>query len=111
MRSATPTLDWCSRGRTWLLALLVGGFVAGASGAQTDAGSVDAAAEPPADVAIDAVPGDESAEAASDLVPAEPVDRIAAGEQALKTNISEFGSRSVQAAEAHIDLANAQREA
>ena len=85
--------------------------MAGASGAQTDAGSVDAAAEPPADVAIDAVPGDESAEAASDLVPAEPVDRIAAGEQALKTNISEFGSRSVQAAEAHIDLANAQREA
>ncbi|HSC15710.1 MAG TPA: TonB family protein, partial [Gammaproteobacteria bacterium] len=73
--------------------------------------SVDPAAEPPADVAGDAVPGDESAETAPDLVPAEPVNRIAAGEQALKTNISEFGARSVQAAEAHIDLANAQREA
>jgi TonB family protein len=109
MRSATPTLDRCSRGRTWLLAWLVCGLVAGASAAQT--GAVDPAAQPPAELEIDADAGDESAEAAPDLVPAEPVDRIAAGEQALKTNISEFGERSVQAAEAHIDLANAQREA
>jgi TonB family protein len=111
MESATPTLDRCSRGRTWLLAWLVCGLVAGASAAQTDAGAVDAAAEPPAEVEIDAAAGDESPEAAPDLVPAEPPDPIAAGERALKTNISEFGERSLQAAEARIDLANAQREA
>jgi TonB family protein len=111
MRSATPTLDWCSRSRTWRFAWLVCGLVAGASTAQTDAGAVDPVAQPPAEVEIDAGGGVDSTEAAPDLVPAEPADRIAAGEQALKANVSEFGSRSVQAAEAHIDLANAQREA
>jgi TonB family protein len=105
MRSATPTLDWCSRGRTLLLAWLVCGVIAGASSAQTDAGPLEPAAQP-ADTDTD-----DGADAAPELVPAEPVNRIAAGEQALKSNISEYGSRSLQAAEAHIDLANAQREA
>jgi TonB family protein len=106
MRSATPTLDWCSRGRTWLLAWLVGGLVAGASSAQTDA-AVDTAAQPPAAADVDAQADDD---AAPELVPAEPTDRVAAGEQILKANISEFGARSLQTAEAHLDLANAQRE-
>ena len=104
MRSATPTARWCSRGRTWLLAWLVCGTFAGAVYSQTDAG---AAAQPRAA----AQPANEASAAAPDLVAAEPVDPVAAGERRLKSNITEFGERSVQVAEAHLDLANAQREA
>ena len=112
MRFATPTARWCSRGRTWPLAWLVCGTTAFATYAQSDAGAAGSAAQRSDDVdhAVAQAPGDASAEA-RDLVPAKPADPVAAGEQLLKSNISEFGARSVQTAEAHLDLANAQREA
>jgi TonB family protein len=84
MRFATPTARWCNRGRTWLLAWLGCGAMASATYAQSDA---------------------------RDLVAAEPADPVAAGERLLKSNISEYGARSLQVAEAHLDLANAQRQA
>jgi len=111
MRSATPTARWCSRGRTWLLAWLVCGTAAAAS-AQSDAGAAETVAQPRIDVdnVVVQVAEDDSA-AGRDLVAAKPADPVAAGEQLLKSNISEFGARSLQTAEAHLDLANAQREA
>jgi TonB family protein len=48
---------------------------------------------------------------APELVVAEPVDPVAAGEKLLQSNIREFGPRSLQTAEAYIDLGNAQRQA
>ncbi|HET7608173.1 MAG TPA: TonB family protein [Gammaproteobacteria bacterium] len=111
MRSATPNSRWCSRGRTWLLAWLMCGAIASAPSAQTDAGATEPAAQPRAlDDAVAQAP-DEAPADAPDLVPAEPVDPVAAGERLLKSNIAEFGADSVQAAEAHLDLANAQRAA
>jgi TonB family protein len=112
MRSATPTISRCNRGRSRLLAWLAGAILASAGNAQTEAGVTDDAAQPPADTGVerDAAPpqGDN---AAPDLVPAAPVDPIKAGEQLLKSNLGEYGARSLQAAEAHLDLANAQRAA
>ena len=112
MRSATPTISWCSRGRTRLLAWLAGGAFACTAFAQIDGAVTGAVAEPPADTDVVSVlvptQGDD---AAPDLVPAEPVDPVKAGEQLLKSNIAEYGARSLQAAEAHLDLASAQREA
>ena len=112
MRSATPTARWCSRGRTGLLAWLVCGAAASAASAQSDARAAEPAAQPRIDVdnVVVQVADDDSAEA-RDLVAAKPADSVAAGEQLLKSNISEFGARSLQTAEAHLDLANAQREA
>src|SRR5262245_36982006 len=109
MSSATPTIFRCSRGRTWLLAWLVSGVFASAAYAQTDAGAATTVAQPPADTGVDrVVPAQENA--APELVAAEPVDPVKAGEQLLKSNIAEYGARSLQVAEAHLDLANAQRE-
>lgn len=112
MRSATLTNARCSRGRTGLLAWLVGALFAGVGYAQPDAGASPSAAEPPADSggASVVVPAPDSGDAA-DLVPAEAVDPVKAGEQLLKSNTAEYGARSLQVAEAHLDLANAQREA
>ena len=112
MRSATPTARWCSRGRTWPLAWLVCGAAASAASAQSDARAAEPAAQPRIEVenVVVQVADDDSA-GARDLVAAKPADPIAEGEQLLKSNISEFGARSLQTAEAHLDLANAQREA
>jgi TonB family protein len=112
MKSATPTARWCSRGRTWLLAWLVCGAAASAASAQSDARAAEPAAQPGIEVdsVVVQVADDDSVEA-RDLVAAKPADPVAAGEQLLKSNISEFGERSLQTAEAHLDLANAQREA
>src|SRR5262245_42148385 len=113
MRSATPTASWCSRGRTWLLAWLVGGVFAGAASAQSDAAAAEPAAQLPrteVDNVVVQAAEDDSADA-RDLVPAKPADPVAAGEQLLKSSISAYGARSTQTAEAHLDLANAQREA
>lgn len=111
MRSATLTNSWCSRGCTRLLACFVGAVLAGAGYAQTDAGASTAVAQLPADTggASVVVPAP-VADDAADLVPAEPVDPVKAGEQLLKSNVAEYGARSLQVAEAHLDLANAQRE-
>jgi TonB family protein len=85
---------------------------AGAGYAQTDAGASGAAAQPPADTgrATVVVPAP-NADDAADLVPAAPVDPVKAGEQLLKSNTAQYGARSMQVAEAHLDLANAQRQA
>jgi len=101
-----PTIPRSSRGRTWLLAWLVGGAFASGAFSQTGAVATEPAAQPPG------VAGAAQSDAAApDLVPAEPVDPVAAGEQLLKSNIAQYGGRSLQVAEAHLDLANAQREA
>jgi len=106
MTPAMPTIPRSSRGRTWLLAWLVGGAFASGAFSQTGAVATEPAAQPPG------VAGAAQSDAAApDLVPAEPVDPIATGEQLLKSNIAQYGGRSLQVAEAHLDLANAQREA
>ncbi len=110
MRSATPTARRCTRGRTWLLAWLACGTIAGAGYAQTDAGAIEPAAQPRVpDNSVTQRANDAGVDA-TDLVPARPVDPVAAGERQLKSNISEYGARSLQTAEAQLDLANAQRE-
>lgn len=53
------------------------------------------------------VEGDE----ASDLVVAEPVDPVTAGEQLVASNTAEFGRRSLPTAEAYMSLGDAQRQA
>src|SRR6185503_19438825 len=96
MTSATPTARWCSRGRTWLLAWLVCGDAASAASAQSDARAAEPAAQPRIDIdsVVVQVADDDSAEA-RDLIPAKPADPVAAGERLLKSNISEFGARSL----------------
>lgn len=112
MRPATLTNSWCSRGRRRLLAWLFGAVLASAGYAQTDAGASTTVAQPPADTGgASVVVAAPNADDAADLVPAEPVDPVKAGEQLLKSNIAEYGARSLQVAEAYLDLANAQREA
>ena len=111
MRSATPTISWCSRGRTRLLAWLVGGVFGCTAFAQPDGASTDAAAQPPANTGVESVIVPPQGDDARDLIPAEPVDPVKAGEQLLRSNTAEYGARSLQVAEAHLDLANAQREA
>ena len=111
MRSATPTISWCSRGRTRLLAWLVGGVFGCTAFAQPDGASTDAAAQPPANTGVESVIVPPQGDDARDLIPAEPVDPVKAGEQLLRSNTAEYGARSLQVAEAHLDLASAQREA
>jgi len=111
MRSATPTISWCSRGRTRLLAWLVGGVFGCTAFAQPDGASTDAAAQPPANTGVESVVVPPQGDDARDLIPAEPVDPVKAGEQLLRSNTAEYGARSLQVAEAHLDLASAQREA
>jgi len=113
-------------GRDWMLAWLACGSLASMSGiAQTD---VDALEEPvaqpatqpvqpttpysgeSADPATEIVPGTDSGDAAN-LVLTEPPDPIASGERQVASSIAEFGRKSLQAAEAYIDLADAQRQA
>jgi len=109
MTPAMPTIPRSSRGRTWLLAWLVGGAFASGAFSQTGAVATEPAAQPPAGSGVAGAA--QSDAAAPDLVPAETVDPVAAGEQLLKSNIAQYGGRSLQVAEAHLDLANAQREA
>lgn len=125
MDSAPATDSSCRRGRERLLAWLVCGVFTSAAHAQPDAGvtepagvtdpasEIDAAAtravvEPPADGGA-AQPGGASA-AEPELVVAEPVDPVAANEKLLASNIAEFGRRSLQTAEAYLDLGDAQRQ-
>jgi TonB family protein len=110
MMRAIPTIPRSSRGRTWLLAWLVGGVFASGAFSQTGAGATEPAPQPPAATdAAGAAPAQDAG--AADLIPAEQVDPVAAGERLLKSNIAQYGDRSLQVAEAYLDLANAQREA
>ncbi len=112
MTSAMPTIPRSSRGRTWLLVWLVGGAFASGAFSQTGAvATAEPTAQPPAGTGAAGAPPEQGDAAAPDLIPAAPVDPVAAGEQLLKSNIAAYGGRSLQVAEAHLDLANAQREA
>jgi TonB family protein len=111
MTSAMPTIPRSSRGRTWLLVWLVGGAFASGAFSQTGAVATEPAAQPPAGTGAAGAAPEQGDAAAPDLIPAAPVDPVAAGEQLLKSNIAQYGGRSLQVAEAHLDLANAQREA
>jgi TonB family protein len=128
MTSAMISRSELRSGRSRLLAWLVCGLMAGAGHAQTGpapsdavvpaappaAGGADAPAGAPADTPTEApadVAGTAAIDDAADLVPAEPVDPIVAGEQLLASNIEEFGRVSLQTAEAYIDLAEAHRQA
>jgi TonB family protein len=111
MTSAMPTIPRSSRGRTWLLVWLVGGAFASGAVSQTGAVATEPAAQPPARTGAAGAAPEQGDAAAPDLIPAAPVDPVAAGEQLLKSNIAQYGGRSLQVAEAHLDLANAQREA
>lgn len=137
MRSATTSARRVRRRHGWLLAALFGSSLATAAAAQpdvgtgadagtADTGSVDAGnadvgtagfgtvdggtTVPPGDVA-DATAQSVTDEAPLDLVPAQPADPVAAGEQLLASNITEFGRRSLPTAEAYIGLGDAQRQA
>lgn len=97
MGSAMTSKPRHRRGREWTLGWLVCGcFASAAAGAQ----NVGAA---------DAVPSTDSA-AAAELVVAE-TDPIATNEQLVASTVAEFGRKSLQAAEAYVDLADAQRRA
>src|SRR5689334_13332316 len=73
MRSATLNASRCSRGRTWLLAWLACGTIAGVGYAQTDAGAIEPAAQPRVPVTSVAQPANDTGVNATDLVPAEVV--------------------------------------
>jgi TonB family protein len=116
MRSATATTSRFGSGRKWLLAWLVCGGLGSVAQAQFDAGVTAPGAQADGSAAAGAVaPGDETLTKApadaADLVPAEPADPVAASQKLLDSNIAEYGRRSVQVAEAYLDLANAQRQA
>jgi TonB family protein len=121
MRSTTTTSFEFAGGREWLLVLLACSWAAGAR-AQTDAGAAAEAAAPPEDPLPATLPAPSAADAAApdspqhdaaepELVAAEPIDPVAASQRLLEGNIAEFGRKSLQTAEAYIDLANAQRQA
>ena len=108
MRRATITTRRSSYGRKWLLAWLVCGGWSSAAHAQTDAGAIGPATAPPGDAgATVAEPG---AAEAPDLVVAEPVDAVVAGEKLVASNVAEFGQKSFQTAEAYTSLADALRQ-
>jgi TonB family protein len=111
MRPATTTKSRFGSGREWLLAWLVCGSLASTVRAQVDAGAAAAAAPPSDGTDSAATVPDGSTE--PELVAAEPVaiDPVVASQQLLESNITEFGRRSLQTAEAYIDLAAAYRQA
>ena len=103
-------------GRAWVLAWLVGSSVAsGAALAQAEVDAVDPVApatDAPAPDPLSAPRTDsvESADSVPDLV-AEERDPVATNEQLVATTLEQFGRKSLQTAEAYVDLADAQRQA
>lgn len=121
MRSATTTCSRFARGRPWRVVWFVYLCAAAGARAQTDEGAAGAVSPPEEPSSAAAAPADAAADAASqapqddarepELVPAEPVDPVAASAQLLESNIAQFGRKSLQTAEAYVDLANAHRQA
>ena len=107
MRRATTTMRRLSCGRKWLLPWLVCGGLSSAAHAQTD-DAIGPAAAAPGDANV-TVSQPEPAEA-PELLVAEPVDGVAAGEKLVASNIAEFGEKSFQTAEAYTSLADAHRQ-
>jgi TonB family protein len=101
------------KAREWVLAWLVcGGLASAVSVAQTGVDENELgprSSEPPSAVTPDA-PGTAS-EQAPDLVLADAPDPVATNERLVATNIAQFGRKSLEVAEAYVDLADAQRQA
>lgn len=112
MRSFTTSRPGQRNPRKWALAWLACGSLASAAAlAQTDVTATDTAAPPDENpIAGDPVVAP-AAEAETDLVVAEDADPVATNQRLLANNISEFGAKSLQVAEAYVDLADAQRRA
>jgi TonB family protein len=103
MRPVTTSQPQHRKAREGGLVLLACGSLFCAVGlAQTEV-------QTPASAAADAPPSTGSA-AVSDLVVAD-ADPVATNEKLVATNLAEFGRKSLQVAEAYVDLADAQRQA
>ena len=116
MRSATTSKPRYRTGHAWVLTCLVASNVASAAAlAQTEVGAVDPVApatNATAPEPISTPPTDlvEPPATAPDLV-VEERDPVATNEQLVATTLDQFGARSLQTAEAYVDLADAQRQA
>jgi TonB family protein len=108
MKSATTTARRRRSRRCWLLAALAGGL-AGPVCAQADEGRQEdpVTAAAPFETLEDA----EGTGGAPEFLFAEPRDPVASGTEVLERTLAEYGRRSLQAAEAYMELADAQREA
>lgn len=117
MRAATSSKPSQRSRREWLLAwLLCGTFASVAALAQSEADAIDPA---PAD-AIDPVPTTGDAAADSPVPASEPAgeelvvaerDPVETNRQLLDSTVEQYGRKSLQTAEAYVDLADAQRQA
>jgi TonB family protein len=108
MGSATTSKPKPHRKHGWFLACVVCGGVASATfgaQAQPDDSANSAAAEAAETAAANTAPND-----GADSSPA-AADPIATNEQRVASMISQFGRKSLQAAEAYLDLADAHRQA
>jgi TonB family protein len=118
MTSATTSKPRYRTGGAWLLAALVCGGLAGTSLAQTE---VEAIEPGPPGTAVegagvsDAAPSEESAETGETIVAGRLIvadrDPVVSNEELVAASVEQFGHRSLQAAEAYVDLADAQRQA
>jgi TonB family protein len=115
MRPFTTSLPMHRAARGWALVLCAcGGLLSAQLGAQTTVEPPEPAPEPAAPVEV-GEPADADVAApvesdASDLV-LEDADSVATNEKLVASTLAEFGRKSLQAAEAYVDLADAQRQA
>ncbi len=102
------------KGRDWILAWLACGSLASTAGiAQTGVDPLEEPITPSGESAApetEVVPSTDAGDA-PELVLAEPQDPIATSQRLVANSIAEFGAKSLQAAEAFVDLADAQRQA
>jgi TonB family protein len=112
MRFATSSKPSQRSGREWLLAWLVcGSFGSSAALAQTEADALDTATPDPADTtAVDSAATPSGAGEAEDLVVADR-DPVVTNQELVASTVEQFGRKSLQTAEAYLDLADAQRQA
>jgi TonB family protein len=92
-----------------LVSLACGGFASPVGLAQTEVDALEPVA-PPEEVAAAEAPPAQSADAGADLVLAD-ADPVATNEQLVASNLAQFGRKSLEVAEAYVDLADAQRQA
>ncbi len=117
MGSATTATPRLARARGSLLAWLASGALAAPLALAQTPPIADAAPEQPAPVASEPVElaadetPDSDAERFGPLEEAPPVDPIVRNEQLVKSTLAEFGAKSLQAAEAYVELADSQRRA